>query len=144
MAIYSKADGHMIVSGDLYKSILKDLNSVVAACNKAEEENESDEFTNNIKESAQRQIDHLKTGGIKNPFLSLIGFTTPVTFNDLVSYQSATNGFIGRAIIFEEKESNPIIKKDFRPCPIDNGLKMKLNTVCHGGDFSFTSSPRTT
>jgi hypothetical protein len=57
--------------------------------------------------------------GLENPYITLLGFTTPVTFNDLMSFEQATNGFMARAMIFSDLETNPKRKTKFkkRLCP---------------------------
>ena len=44
--------------------------------------------------------------GLENPYITLLGFTTPVTFNDLMSFEQATNGFMARAMIFRRCSCN--------------------------------------
>ena len=70
---------------------------------------------------------------ISNPFLTLSGYTTPTTFNDLVSYAQATNGFIGRSIIFEEKDNNPKSKRGFKKGGISLHLEHELRKLQNGG-----------
>lgn len=133
MSFYSKADGRLPLSGDMYKHIMEELQKQLAYCNKARDENQATEYTEKLEQSCINRIEQLKTGGLVNPFLSLIGFTTPVTFNSLVTYQAATNGFIGRALIFEEKDNNPKAKRGFRKQALSNTLTMKLNAIATGG-----------
>jgi len=48
--------------------------------------------------------------GIEAPFLSIFGLTTPEKFNNLMDFELVANGFMGRALIFQELEKNPRIK----------------------------------
>ena len=141
MSIYSKADGTYILSGDAYDDLVNVLIKEIANLNKKKDENEFTEYDEVNLESAQRRIKELESHGIKNPFMSLIGFTTGITFNDLVTEQAATNGFIGRALIFEEKNNNPKAKFGFKKKPLTNTLKMKLSNLRYGGAVK-TIEPR--
>ena len=67
--------------------------------------------------------------GIEKPFLSLIGFTTPVTFDNLVDYGSATNGFFARAFIFVEHETVPTAKVGFRKAPMSECFQLSLKCL---------------
>jgi hypothetical protein len=73
--------------------------------------------------------------GLERPFLSLIGFTTPVTFDELVDYQSATNGFIGRSLIFNEQETVPPRKRDFRRRDMPEAMAATLAQIYTAGEF---------
>lgn len=46
--------------------------------------------------------------------MTILGFTTPVTFNELMGFEQATNGFMARAMIFNDLETNPKRKQGFR------------------------------
>ena len=50
--------------------------------------------------------------GLENPYLTMIGFTTPVTFNELMTYDMATNGFRS-AMLSQDLETNPKRKTGF-------------------------------
>ena len=64
--------------------------------------------------------------GLQKPFLSLAGFTTPETFDELVDFHNATNGFIGRSILFNERETVPMRKQDFNKTPMQDTLRFAL------------------
>lgn len=142
MSIYSKADGRLLLSGDVYKQVTTDLKKDIAFCQKCIDENDNVEYMEKRMRSSLSQLEDLHSGGIHNPFLSMIGFTTPVTFNNLVTYQTATNGFIGRALIFEEKGNNPRSKPKFRRQPLSTSLQMKLLSLAGGGDADMDNQLR--
>ena len=75
----------------------------------------------------------LEQGFIDNPYLMLTGYTTPSTFHNVVNYQQASSGFIGRSLIFEEKDNNPRAKKRFQKCALSVELKHKLMKLKGGG-----------
>ncbi len=136
MSFYGKTTGRLPMSGDVYKNSVMELQKRVSEANKILEEKKPESNlvrAEAIRDTCMGLIEELKTGGLKNPFMTLIGFTTGVTFNDLVNYESATNGFIGRAILFEEKNDNPRSKRRFKKAEMSEHLKMKLNQVAFGG-----------
>lgn len=87
-------------------------------------------------------IENISQGYIASPYLTLSGYTTPSTFHNLVNYTQATNGFIGRSIIFEEKNTNPRAKKGFRPGKISPELSAKLKSIFLCGSASSMTMPR--
>lgn len=52
--------------------------------------------------------------GIKEPFLNLIGYTTPNKFESLINLETTENGFLNRALILKEKEDNPKFNEDYK------------------------------
>lgn len=133
MSAYSKANKNLLLGGDVTKDAAKLIIDDIAKCKKKISENI--DTTRNTKKAEDLTALHteLTTIGLRKPFLSLIGYTTPVTFNQLVSYESSTNGFIARSIIVSEKETNPMAKKNFKPVPMHDGLKMELMSLANGG-----------
>jgi hypothetical protein len=71
----------------------------------------------------------------------MYGCTVPITFDTLVDYKSATNGFIGRCLIFYERETVPEYKEDFKPRAMPDPLKMTLIQLFSGGEFSIGKKP---
>ena len=141
MSAYSKADGILPISGDIKDEVKKALQAELAACRKTVSENED---KNGYSE---KRITQLENGlvdieqGLVNPFLSLIGFTTPVTFNEIIDFEMATNGAIGRSLIFQELETNPRRKDKFRKPPLPDNLKYSLINLYSPGEFE--NSPAT-
>lgn len=133
MSVYSKANGIMPVTGDMKeeirKSLLQEMNQI---------ERQLEEKPNRILdtrlEAVKRSILTLDDG-IEKPFLSVLGFTTNVTFDELVDFQSATNGFIGRSILFNERETVPDRKKGFVKPKMPETLRHALMQLCMGGEF---------
>ena len=83
-------------------------------------------------ERALEQIDN----GLERPFLSLVGYTTPITFDALVTAEQATNGFIGRSLLVNEKETNPRARKGFtsKP-PMPEAMRSTLIGLYQGGSY---------
>ena len=132
MSIYSKADGNLPLGSDFAIELKKDVGSQIAAIEKMKSENTAKEHHLRKLESLLSLRHQIQEGYIERPFLTLSGYTTPATFNNLVSYAQATNGFIGRALLFEEPDNNPRAKKNFSkpdlPMVLEHELK-KLATL---------------
>lgn len=140
MSVYSKANGWLPVTGDMRKEVRKSLLQELQQVEKRLEEKPSPMLEARIPaiEYAIKSLDN----GIEKPFLSLMGFTTPVTFDDLVDFESATNGFIGRSLLFNERETVPDEKEDFIRPPMDERLAMALSTLYSAGSFDTMEGQR--
>lgn len=135
MSIYSKARSSILVSGDIKRSIKADLKRDYAFFNKeldsgCDNPAEVEERMTKIKD-AINSID----SGLINPFLSLIGFTTPETFNGFVDVENVTSGFIGRSIIINEPNNNPRKKDNFKIQDIDESLRDRILSLRSNGSF---------
>lgn len=142
MSIYSKANGKLPLGADFAKDLLDSINKQMANINKKTDENTATEYDLLKLESFKSIAKELNGGYISKPFLTLTGYTTPSTFNSLVTYAQATNGFIGRAILFEEKDNNPRIKKGYKKSVINSELEHKLKRLRCGGHASVFDAPR--
>jgi hypothetical protein len=131
MAAYSKAGKFMLLTGDKKDETRQKLLQELAKYKKLGDDGDGDEYTEREIMAAIDSIDN----GLDRPFLSLHGYTVPVTFDSLVDYKAATNGFIGRCLIFYERETVPRYKEDFKPREMPNSLKMALLQLFNGGDF---------
>lgn len=135
MSIYSKADSFYQLTGDDKRQARREMVVMLKNARKAVAENEDDSGA--IMRSIPRleQALDMIDQGLEKPFLSLLGFTTPVTFDDLVTPDQARNGFIGRAIIVTEKETNPRAKPGFKKRPLGDRIKMTLSGMYDGGYY---------
>ena len=137
MSAYSKANGYMPLSGDVRedvrKGLLQELSQVTRRLEDAETPRDKERKAQ--IEAALISLDD----GLENPFLSLIGYTTPVTFNDLVTYETAANGFVGRSLIFNEKNPVPLEKKGFKRRKMPKELKATIQQLYSAGHFDTTS-----
>ena len=105
---------------EVQKILLQEL----AKCKKSIDEND-DKRGFNARRLAQVQHALLNLDqGIERPFLSILGFTTPVTFDSIANYEQATNGFLSRAAIFKELETNPKRKKGFKKEPMTENMRL--------------------
>ena len=131
MAAYSKAGKFMLLTGDKKDETRTKLMAELAKFKRMADDGEKDEATEKEIQSAIDSIDN----GLDRPFLSLHGYTVPVTFDSLVDYRAATNGFIGRCLIFYERETVPKYKEDFKPREMPESLKMAFLQIYNGGEF---------
>jgi hypothetical protein len=142
MSAYSKADSFLPVSGDVKETLKAELKNELAACQKRIDENED---KSGIAERRMTQIQHALNNiasGIESPFLSVIGYTTPVTFNSLIDFETATNGFLSRAMIFDEPETNPKPNKKRTERKLPSHLEAQLSQLYAMGEYSIMGGER--
>ncbi len=132
MSAYGKANGYLTISGDLKEDIRSNLMKEIALCEDKISNNEDKEFFEARLPRAQRSLKELDKGIIA-PFLSMFGATTPVTFDGMINFEQATNGFIGRAWIVREHETNPRKKKKFKKAPQDAYMNATLKQLYNQG-----------
>ena len=133
MSAYGKANGKLLLTGDMRRELMDRYKAKVAKVQRDIDDNGSTRENTRALEAATASLERLD-GGLERPFLSLIGFTTPITFDGMIDEYMATNGFIGRSLIFREHETAPRRKRDFQPGPIPDALHMRLIAVATGGE----------
>lgn len=135
MSIYSKASGYYPLTGDSKRDVKNRINSELKACRSAISKNE-DPQGHMLRRlpKLERAVKSIENG-LEKPYLSLMGFTTPVTFDGLVTPEQARNGFIGRSILVTEKETNPRIKTGFKRKPMGDRMKMTIVGLYQGGVY---------
>jgi hypothetical protein len=74
--------------------------------------------------------------GIVEPYLCMFGLTTPGIFDELMTYDMASSGFLGRALVFRENDDNPRARKrgQRRREGIDPGMELRLRSMFAGGE----------
>jgi len=140
MSVYSKGNSSLMVSGDVRKEIRKQLLAEITQIDR-----QLDDAPDKIKEARRVQLEQaLKfiEDGIRNPFLSMIGFTTNTNFDSTVNFENATNGFIGRSLLFIETKSVPYEKKRFKKRPMPDEMKATLQQIASAGSFSMMPEGR--
>lgn len=135
MSAYSKASGNLLLSGDIKEEIKASLNKELAALNKALDSGQSGASIESKMQAIKAALDTIDTGLI-NPFLSIIAFSTPSTFNESVSFEQVTSGFIGRAIIVNEPNTNPRPKPGFEYSDMPESLKIQIRALCASGEYN--------
>lgn len=117
MKIYSKASGYYLLTGDMRETVKAQLYK--------ELDNEQDAARGQEIEKAISTLDQ----GLERPFLSLIGYTTPSTFQGITTKEQAEAGFLGRALLIEERDSNPKPKRKFKPRPMSTQMAAALQNL---------------
>lgn len=136
MSLYSKADGKALLSGDVKEEVRKSMQAELAQHLKAIDNNEDPTGSRALKsERLQAQLTTIDQG-LDKPFLSLIGFTTPSTFDTIIDEEQATSGFLGRALLVREHNSNPWPKRPFKKRPMTEEMRQSLRGLFDGGHFS--------
>jgi len=134
MSAYSKANGVLPLGGDVKEEVREKMNKELSfAVKKVNENEDKTGYFQRVITRLESKIPEISQGLI-NPYLSLIGYTTPVTFDHLVDHEQTTNGFIGRSIIFMEQETNPKPNRAFNPSDVPGGLSMQLKQLYSGGE----------
>jgi len=139
MSLYSKADGKALLSGDVKEDVRNAMQRDLAQLTKAIENNEDPTGIKQTKaDRLARQLETLDEG-LDRPFLSLIGFTTPGTFDKIIDEDQATSGFLGRALLVREHNSNPLPKRPFKKRPMPENMQTRLRGLFFGGYFDAAS-----
>lgn len=134
MSVFTKASGYLLLTGDakeaLKEGILKEA---------AQEQRKLDDGRGSEQVLARllAQADEIDKG-LRYPFLSMCGYGTPEKFHALMDFRSATEGFFGRAMVFEEKDSAPRARTDYAKTPLPEGIKDTLTQLYYGGTFDAT------
>ena len=146
MSVYSKANGYLPITGDLKDEIKQKLALEYAQVDKKIEKLADDSSTDGIRSKLESLKEQLLAAmqsvddGLENPYLTILGFTTPVTFNDLMTFEQATNGFMARAMIFSDLETNPRRKAKFIKRPMSEALINALQNLYSHGHYDMMAS----
>ena len=134
MSAYSKAGSFLPVSGDVKEDMKEALRKEISQHTKAIENNEDPTGQRASKMAVAMRMLAQVDNGIERPFLSVMGMTTPSTFDGIVTPDQATSGFIGRAIIVRELDPNPVRKYPFKKRPMPSNMEMQLQALAFGGE----------
>lgn len=108
MSMYTKARSNFLISGDLKEEMRSALqNQLSAAQNKIDGNEDPHGHYSRLADYLRNEAIPSIDTGIKEPFLSIMGFTTPVSFHEQIDAESVMNGFINRSFIIQERETNP-------------------------------------
>ena len=141
MSVYSKANGYLPITGDLKEDIKAKLLLEYAQFEKRIEKLPMDTSSDAQKQHLEELRDAISQSikdvdnGLENPYLTMMGFTTPVTFNELMTYDMATNGFLARSMLFYDLETNPKRKTHFKKEAMSEGLANALRNLYAHGHF---------
>lgn len=146
MSVYSKANGYLPITGDLKDEIKQKLIIEYAQIEKKLEKLAEDSSTETMRaklaEAKEQIMLAIKSvdDGLENPYITVLGFTTPVTFNDLMTFEQATNGFMARAMIFSDLETNPKRKPRFTKKLMSDAMANSLQNLYSHGHFDMMAS----
>ena len=126
MSAYSKANTRLLLGGDTKRELRK---LYASALGRAKDDGDMAKIAR-----AERML-AMVDNGLERPFLSMIGFTTPGTFDGIMDGETATQGFVGRSIIVTEKDINPEARAGFRQVPLPDQLQHQLAALYSGGSF---------
>lgn len=138
MEAYSKTRKAMGTSGDikreLRKSLLADLSQL--------QKRELPQDVLDQKEAALKlRLDRVDRG-IESPFVSFMGVTVPNKFLELFDYDMATNGFIGRSLVFNERETVPPVRKRHKPPQMPDTIANYVRAIWTGGEYDMMAEDR--
>ena len=141
MSVYSKADSFLPITGDLKEEIRGALSKEYSAINKQLDDGRNSDLMERKLKTVERQLSTIDQG-IDSPYLTIIGYTTPTTFDGLFDYEQATNGFLSRSMIFREKENNPKRKVGFKKQKMSDQMIATLQNIHSPGSFSVMADAR--
>jgi hypothetical protein len=136
--MYSKSNGIFGISGDLKESVRAVISAEIKAVKGSDMDDEEIEHLVAKLTAQYQSIDN----GIDRPFVSIMGFTTPSSYEQIMLHDTVNNGFIGRAIFVEESETNPRMRVGIKPTPIPFTLQRRLAGLRDGGDYDMSGSER--
>lgn len=157
MKIYTKAGAILPVSGDVRRDMVTELLRKLAQAEKGVEEYTGKPGMEQRANAAQGESDRVRAlidliqsgGGLPRPFLSMLGFTTLDSLEPALSVEMAKNGFLNRAFIIEERDTNPKPNPHHRPgeFPYMHDLTRiaatgDMDATKHKGRIEFYGEPR--
>lgn len=140
MSAYSKGNGYLAISGDVRKTVCNSLLKELTQISSKLEEGKDAVFEAR-KAAIEKALLSLDQG-IEHPFVSLLGVTTLINFEGVVSFENASNGFIGRSLIFIEQDTVPAEKYQFKKRIMDDTMKAKIQQLYAAGSYDVINSYR--
>jgi hypothetical protein len=133
MSAYSKAGARLLLGGDTKRELRKMFAGMLSkAMDEDAPQEKQDRLTRMLK---------MVDDGLERPFLSMMGYTTPSTFDGVMDGETATQGFVGRSLIVAESDFNPPAREGFKKRPLPAHLAMRLSQLFHGGNFNVMDGP---
>ena len=139
MSAYSKADGRLLISGDLKEDVRAALRKELVQVEKQMDEAGEKPYLKSRQDAIMHQLQTLDYG-LDRPFLSMCGFTTGKNFDELVDYEAVANGFMGRALLNIEPNTTPETRIGWRKPDFPESLKTALQMIALGGHFDMTQN----
>ena len=118
LSITTKGNDVFRLTGDKLAEIKSDLEKRIETLEKMKTPPKSIQAK---IDALQAQLDSTrKHGGVVKPFVSVIGFNTPLNFTELINDESVGTGFLGRSLLFIESDNAPpkryrVVKEPLNP-----------------------------
>lgn len=128
MAISTKGNKFFKPSGDVAKELCKDYQREIKDCEAAISRNEdkSGRYAKRA-ESLKIMLSDMMGGGLRNPFLSLIGYSVPRSVESIMTPRHAESGLLGRMLMPREENTNPRPIRGFTGAkPLPDALRNRL------------------
>lgn len=125
MSAYSKANSRLLLGGDVSRDLRKQFSAYLSRA--------MEDGDDHGEARAKRMLAMLDSG-LERPFMSIIGFTTPSTFDGMMDGETATQGFVGRAVIVSERDINPRPRKGFKAPDMPIMMGGKLGVIYNGSE----------
>lgn len=133
MEVFTKGDKSVLLDISRKDAISEKWGGII---NTAMMKLDKGDFAPGQEARVKKQLDRAKylsdlfKDGYPNPFLSMFTTATPRSMELAFSGESTENGFLSRAMVFTENETNPLPKDDYKgPVQVPIGLTMKLKSV---------------
>jgi len=127
LAISTKTNGSFFVTGDVRREMVSML---MRELSRYEDEPKK-------IEAIEQKIKQIKTAGLKNPFLSLIGYSVSQSMDCIMTEDMAKNGFLSRALLVVEPRDNPRpILESRGATEIPLGIELTLKSLGATGAFT--------
>ena len=131
MSLYSNADGIVNLGGDEIREVRQTIKAKIQAIEEAMKENEMTvEVAEPLLEILNKRYD---TPSLVNPFVSLIGYSTPETMEPVVTPERVREGFLGRSLLCWEPVDLPQEKPGFSKREMSMGMQLRLKGIAKGG-----------
>lgn len=140
MSAYSKANSFMLLTGDVKETVKAELLKEISQITRKLDDG-ANAYLEQRLESLQHQVDSIDHG-LERPFVSMIGYTTPVMFDALVDFEGATNGFFGRSVVFNERDTAPPTKANFRAPAMPESMAATIRVIATGGEYDTAENGR--
>ena len=134
MSIFSKSHSTVNLTGDLKRSLGSERAAAYKALLDKYGENPDDPAHKAKLKRAKEKLAMVQDG-LKNPYLTIMGLTTPETFDGVMTPDLILNGFVARTIIFRELEDNPKMRPydEIAPKGVPNNIAMRLMNMYGAG-----------
>ncbi len=129
MNTFSNVGGYLNANSDHTAVEITRLKKLIGECERHVEENNRVELNTAKLKRYKEKLAIIDERGIPSGYIGLYGGTTPETFDSLMTYQMAQTGFVGRALIFEDKDPAPETKFDALEAEIPEHIRHEFISI---------------